>query len=74
MAEISLILPEYLSNSLTDLPRPNGLGDAIPRDCSEYERALIAQIEMVVGEADQGKSVSDNLVAEIRAQRWGNMT
>jgi hypothetical protein len=36
----------------------------------EHDRALTAQIEQAVGEADQGKFASDQHVAEMRARRW----
>jgi predicted transcriptional regulator len=40
------------------------------RDYIEHERALIAQIELAVEEADQGKFATDDQVAAMRARRW----
>ena len=71
MTKISLNLPEHLSNSPADLSRTNGVNDDILRDCTEHEKALAAKIEMAVNEVDQGKFASNDLVAVIRARRWG---
>ena len=70
MTEISLNLPEHPSDSPADLPRRDGVDNHILRDCTEYEKALAAQIEMVVDEADQGMFASNDLVAAVRARRW----
>jgi predicted transcriptional regulator len=75
MTEISLNLPEDLSNYLANLARMNGqsvshLTMDVLRDYIEHERALTAQIELAVEEADQGKFASDDQVAAMRARRW----
>ncbi|AQL40086.1 hypothetical protein [Pseudomonas syringae] len=75
MTGISLNLPEALSNSLSDLARTNGqtvsyLAIDVLRDYIEHERALTAQIERAVEEADQGKFATDDQVALMRARRW----
>jgi predicted transcriptional regulator len=75
MTGISLDLPEDLSNSLSDLAKTNGqivscLAMDVLRDYIEHERALIAQIELAVEEADQGKFATDDQVAAMRARRW----
>ncbi|NAS97822.1 hypothetical protein CU664_23800 [Pseudomonas syringae pv. actinidifoliorum] len=75
MTGISLNLPEALSNSLSDLARTNGqtvsyLAMDVLRNYIEHERALTAQIERAVEEADQGKFATDDQVALMRARRW----
>ena len=75
MTEVSLNLPEDLSNALADLARMNGqsvshLATDVLRDYIEHERTLTAQIELAVEEADQGKFASDDQVAAMRARRW----
>jgi len=40
------------------------------RDYIEHERALTAQIERAVEEADEGKFATDDQVAAMRARRW----
>ncbi|NAT15264.1 hypothetical protein [Pseudomonas syringae] len=75
MTGISLNLPEALSNSLSDLARTNGqtvsyLAMDVLRDYIKHERALTAQIERAVEEADQGKFATDDQVALMRARRW----
>lgn len=75
MTGISLILPEDLSNSLADLAKTNGqsasfLAMDVLRDYIAHERALTAQIESVVKEADEGKFATDDQVAAMRARRW----
>ncbi|MBT2342260.1 MULTISPECIES: CopG family ribbon-helix-helix protein [Pseudomonas] len=75
MTGISLNLPEDLSNSLSDLAKTNGqtvsyLAMDVLRDYIEHEKALIAQIELAVKEADQGKFASDDQVAAMRSRRW----
>ncbi|MHC8408008.1 CopG family ribbon-helix-helix protein [Pseudomonas sp. TMB3-21] len=75
MTGISLNLPEDLSNSLADLAKTNGqsasyLAMDILRDYIEHEKALTAQIEQAVMEADRGNFASDDQVAAMRARRW----
>jgi predicted transcriptional regulator len=75
MTGISLNLPEDLSNSLADLAKTNGqsasyLAMDVLRDYIEHEKTLIAQIELAVKEADQGKFASQEQVAAMRARRW----
>ena len=75
MTGISLNLPEDLSNSLADLAKTNGqsasyLAMDILRDYIEHEKALTAQIEQAVIEADRGNFASDDQVAAMRARRW----
>ncbi|MBD9442153.1 MULTISPECIES: CopG family ribbon-helix-helix protein [Pseudomonas] len=75
MTGISLNLPEDLSNSLSDLAKTNGqtvsyLAMDVLRDYIEHERALTAQIERAVEEADEGKFATDDQVAAMRARRW----
>ncbi|MCU1760404.1 CopG family transcriptional regulator [Pseudomonas sp. 14P_8.1_Bac3] len=75
MTGISLNLPEDLSNSLTDLSNTNGqtvryLAMDVLRDYIEHERALTAQIELAVQEADEGKFATNDQVASMRARRW----
>ena len=75
MTGISLILPEDLSNSLTDLAKTNGqsasdLAMDVLRDYIAHERALTAQIELAVKEADEGKFATEDQVAAMRARRW----
>lgn len=41
------------------------------RDYIEHERTLTAQIELAVGEADQGKFATDDQIAAVRARCWG---
>jgi predicted transcriptional regulator len=74
MTEVSLNLPEDLSNALADLARMNGqsvshLAMDVLRDYIEHERTLTAQIELAVEEADQGKFASGDQVAAMRARR-----
>ncbi|WP_434602525.1 CopG family transcriptional regulator [Pseudomonas sp. Z4-7] len=71
MTEITLNLPEHPSSSPADLPRMDGVNDHILRDCAEDDKALAAQIEMAVDEADRGRFASTDLVAAMRARRWG---
>ncbi|WP_434570290.1 CopG family transcriptional regulator [Pseudomonas sp. Z3-8] len=73
MTEITLNLPEHPSSSPADLPRMDGVDNHILRDCTEHEKALAAQIEMAVDEADRGRFASADLVAAMRARRWGTM-
>lgn len=75
MTGISLNLPEDLSNSLADLDKTSGqsatyLAMAVLRDHIEHEKALTAQIELAVQEADEGKFATDKQVAAMRARRW----
>lgn len=75
MTGISLNLPEDLSNSLADLAKTNGqsasyLAMDILRDYIEHEKALTAQIEQAVMEADRGNFASDDQVTAMRARRW----
>lgn len=75
MTEISLSLPEDLSNYFADLARMNGqsvshLAMDVLRDYIEHERTLTGQIELAVEEADQDKFASDDQVAVMRARRW----
>lgn len=70
MTEISLNLPEHPSDSPADLLRRGEVENHILRDCTEHEKALAAQIEMAVDEADQGMFASNDLVAAVRARRW----
>ena len=79
MTGISLILPEDLSNSLADLAKTNGqsasyLAMDVLRDYIAHERALTAQIELAVKEADEGKFATDDQVAAMRARRRSNST
>lgn len=67
MTGIYLKLPEHLSD-FADQPRMDGADD--PSRLSEHEKALAAQIEMAVDEADLGRFASNDLVAAIRARRW----
>ncbi|MBD9610735.1 CopG family transcriptional regulator [Pseudomonas sp. PDM02] len=74
MTEISLNLPEDLSNALADLTRIRGqsvshLATGVFRDYIEHEKTLTAQIELAVEEADQGKFASDDQVVAMRARR-----
>lgn len=59
MTEPSPKHPEDLPKALADLAM-----------AQEHDRALTAQIEQAVSEADQGKFASDQYVAEMRARRW----
>ncbi|WP_307329473.1 CopG family transcriptional regulator [Pseudomonas lini] len=73
----SLHLPEDGSNALADLAKTNGqsvsdLAMDVPRDSIEHKRTLTAQIELAVGEADQGKFAADDQVAAMRAHRWSS--
>ncbi|MBX8590242.1 CopG family transcriptional regulator [Pseudomonas cichorii] len=75
MTGVSLNLPENLSNSLSELAEMNGqtvsyLAMNVLRDYIEYERTLIAQLELAVEEVDQGKFSTDSQVAAMRACRW----
>lgn len=75
MTGILLNLPEDLSNSLSDLAKTNGqtvsyLAMDVLRDYIEHERAVTAQIELAVEEADEGKFATDDQVAAMRARRW----
>lgn len=75
MTGISLDLPEDLSDSLADLARSNGqsatyLAMDVLRDYIEHEKALTAQIEQAVKEADEGKFASEEQVMAMRARRW----
>ena len=75
MTGISLNLPEDLSNSLSDLAKTDGqtvsyLAMDVLRDYIEHERALTAQSERAVEEADEGKFATDDQVAAMRARRW----
>ena len=75
MTEVSLNLPEDLSNALADLARMNGQSVShfvtdVLREYIEHEQTLTAQIELAAEEADQGKFASDDQVAAIRARRW----
>ncbi len=75
MTGISLNLPEDLSNSLADLAKTNAQSASyltmdILRDYIEHEKALTAQIEQAVIEADRGNFASDDQVAAMRARRW----
>ena len=69
MTNISLNLPEHPSGSPADLPRMDGVDNHILRDCTEHEKALTAQIEMAVDEADRERFASNDLVAAMRARR-----
>lgn len=65
MAGISLNLRQDLSNPLADLAKTNGqtasyLAMDVLRDYIEHEKALTAQIELAVKEADQGNFASDD--------------
>jgi hypothetical protein len=71
MSKISLNLPEHPSSSPADLPRMDRVDNHILRDCTEHEKTLTAQIEMAVDEADRGRFASTDLVAAMRARRWG---
>ncbi|MFD2644682.1 CopG family ribbon-helix-helix protein [Pseudomonas japonica] len=75
MSGISLTLPEDLSNLLADLAKANGqsvsyLAEDVLRDYIEHEKSLIAQIEVAVREADEGKFATNEQVAAMRARRW----
>lgn len=75
MSGISLKLPEDLSNSLSHLAKTNGqtmsyLAMGVLRNYIEHEKALTAQIEQAVEEADQGKFATDDQVSAMRARRW----
>ncbi len=75
MTGISLNLPEDLSNPLSGLAKTNGqtvsyLAMDVLRDYIEHERALTAQIELAVEEADQGTFATDDQVAAMRTRRW----
>lgn len=75
MTGISLDLPEDLSDSLADLARTNGQSASylvmdVLRDYIEHEKALTAQIEHAVKEADEGKFASEEQVMAMRARRW----
>ncbi|MCV4274148.1 CopG family transcriptional regulator [Pseudomonas capsici] len=69
-------MPENLSNSLSDLCKTSGqtvsyLAMDVFRNHIEHERTLTVQIELVVGEADQGKFATDDQIATVRVRRWG---
>ncbi|MCV4264723.1 CopG family transcriptional regulator [Pseudomonas capsici] len=73
--EISLSLPEDLSNSLSDLCKMSGqtvsyLAMDVFRSYIEHERILTAQIELAVEGADKGKFATDDQIAAVRARRW----
>lgn len=73
MTGVSLNLPEDLSNSLSELAKTNGqtvsyLAMDVLRDYIEYERTLIAQLELAVEEVDQGKFATDSQVAAVCAR------
>ncbi|MGI4841210.1 MAG: hypothetical protein ACRYF9_26800 [Janthinobacterium lividum] len=75
MTGISLNRPEDLSNSLAGHARTNGqsavyLAMNVLRDDIEHEKTLTSQIEQAVKEADEGRSASEEQVAEMRARRW----
>ncbi|MCP2071496.1 UNVERIFIED_ORG: putative transcriptional regulator [Pseudomonas lini] len=75
MSGITLNRPEELSNSLADLAKTTGqsanyLTRDVLRDYIEHEKALTTQIELAVKEADQGKFVTGDQVAAMRARRW----
>ncbi|NWL21279.1 CopG family transcriptional regulator [Pseudomonas umsongensis] len=75
MTGISLDLPEDLSNSIADLSKSNGqttsdMGMDVPRDYIEYERSLIAKIDLAIKEADQGNFTTEKKVAVMRARHW----
>lgn len=75
MTGIFLNLPEDLSKPLADLAKTNGrsvsdLATDILRDYIEHEKTLTAQIGLALEEADQGKFVTDEQVAAMRARRW----
>lgn len=74
MTEISLNLPEDLSDSLTALAKNHGqsasyLALDILREYIEYETTLAGQIELAVKEADDGNFATDDQVALVRARR-----
>ncbi|MGC5700083.1 CopG family transcriptional regulator [Pseudomonas sp. NFXW11] len=76
MPGISLDLPEDLANSLSDLAKTNGQSVSylvmdVLSDYIEHKRALTAQIERAVEEADPGKLGTDDQVAAMRAWRRG---
>jgi len=75
MTGISLNLPEDLSNSLADLAKTDGqtasyVAIDVLRDDVEHEKALTAQIELAVKEADEGKFATDDQVAAMHDRRW----
>ena len=75
MTGISLNLPEDLSKSLTDLAKIDGqsatyLAMDVLRDYIEHEKTLIAQVELAVKDADEGKFATDDQVAAMRARSW----
>lgn len=75
MTGISLNLPDGLPNSLADLVKTNGqtasyLATDVLRDNVEHEKTLIAQIELAVKEADEGKFATYDQVTAMRARRW----
>ena len=63
MTGISLKLPEDLSNWATYLAMN------VLRDYIEHEKMLIAQIELAVKDADEGKFATDDQVVAMRAKR-----
>lgn len=74
MTQISLNLPEDLSDSLAQLAKNHGqsasyLAMDILRDYIEYETTLAGQIELAVKEADSGNFATDEQVAAVRARR-----
>lgn len=75
MTKISLNPSEDISDSLADLAKTNGrtasylVMDAVG-DYIEQEKALTAQIELAVKEADECKFATDEQVAAIRAKHW----
>jgi predicted transcriptional regulator len=68
-------LPHDLSTSQADLAKTNGqttsdLGMDAPRDYTEHDRILIAEIELAIKEADQCNFATEEKVAAMRARRW----